>query len=142
MNFFVPGIPQSQGSKTAFNRKGGGRPIMIEANAKTKPWRADVREAGLAAREMGFELLQDCVEVGITFFFPRPKCHFNSKGALKAKSPSAPKGKPDIDKLARAVLDALTGVCWKDDAQVVRLYVDKLYGDTPGARIEVGDLGV
>lgn len=46
--------------------------------------------------------------------------------------------KPDADKLARGVCDALTGWIWKDDALVVRLIVQKRYADADtGAFIRV-----
>jgi Holliday junction resolvase RusA-like endonuclease len=45
----------------------------------------------------------------------------------------------DVDKLARSVLDSLTGVLFHDDAQVVHLVVSKDYGDAPGVRVFVAD---
>jgi Holliday junction resolvase RusA-like endonuclease len=44
-------------------------------------------------------------------------------------------GKPDLDNVAKAVLDALNGVAYVDDVQVVKLMVSKHYSDEP--RIEV-----
>ena len=43
----------------------------------------------------------------------------------------------DIDNLAKAVLDALNGVCWQDDSQVAELYVTKNLADAPRLEIEV-----
>ena len=40
-------------------------------------------------------------------------------------------GKPDLDNVAKAVLDACNGIVYKDDAQVVRLTVDKRYARVP-----------
>lgn len=48
-----------------------------------------------------------------------------------------PTTRPDIDKLSRACLDAMTGIVYLDDAQVVHLEATKLYGETPGCRIIV-----
>jgi crossover junction endodeoxyribonuclease RusA len=48
--------------------------------------------------------------------------------------------KPDIDKLARAVLDALTGILYRDDSEVVRLDVTKRYAaptEAPSVRITI-----
>ena len=45
--------------------------------------------------------------------------------------------KPDVDKLARAGLDAMTGVVFSDDAQVTEALVGKVYGETPGLMCEV-----
>jgi len=47
----------------------------------------------------------------------------------------------DLDKLVRAVLDALTGIVWKDDAQVVALKATKVQGVTPGVEVEATEEG-
>lgn len=50
-----------------------------------------------------------------------------------------PTTRPDIDKLTRAVLDALTGIAYVDDSQVIALAATKVYGD-PGCLIEVYEI--
>jgi crossover junction endodeoxyribonuclease RusA len=37
----------------------------------------------------------------------------------------------DVDNVAKACLDALTGLLWRDDRQVVRLSIEKLATGTP-----------
>ena len=49
---------------------------------------------------------------------------------------------PDVDKLLRAVMDALTGVAYLDDAQVVQVTASKQYKETPGVDIGIKELGV
>lgn len=46
-----------------------------------------------------------------------------------------PAKKPDIDNVVKAVLDALNGVAYRDDTQVVELHVRKSYSEKP--RVEV-----
>ena len=121
--FVVVGIPAPQGSKRAFVR--GGRVSLVESCARVKPYRALVSLAASQARTDPPTRLP--VGIGITFVFVRPKSHYTSKGALRAGAPTHP-GKPDIDKLCRAVLDALTGILYHDDAQVVSLSATKRYG--------------
>ena len=58
-----------------------------------------------------------------------------SKGhTVKRLLPTVP---PDLDKLIRAVLDALTGIAYQDDAQVVELLTSKKYGAEPGVDISI-----
>jgi Holliday junction resolvase RusA-like endonuclease len=64
--------------------------------------------------------------VRVAFRLPRPKGHYGRRG-LRPSAPAYPNVMPDLDKLARAILDALTGIVWRDDAQVVRLDVEKIY---------------
>ena len=73
--------------------------------------------------------------VTLNFFFARPKSHFgtgkNCK-ALKTTSPVQHTQKPDLDNLAKAVLDAITDLqIWKDDSQVWNCTVQKEYTDGP-----------
>ena len=43
----------------------------------------------------------------------------------------------DIDNLAKAVLDALNGICWHDDSQISDLHITKNLADTPRIDIEI-----
>ena len=65
--------------------------------------------------------------VQLAFILPRPRGHYGVRG-LRPSAPRYPGRKPDIDKLTRAVLDALVaGGGIRDDARVVRLHADKTY---------------
>jgi Holliday junction resolvase RusA-like endonuclease len=77
---------------------------------------------------------------------PRPARHWlpvNARRLLRVLRLDAPvwhASTPDIDKLCRAVLDALTSVAWVDDRQVARLVASKRWpdeGEAPGASIRV-----
>ena len=73
-----------------------------------------------------------------TFYFPRPQSHRLRSGALKAAAPKRPGVKPDIDKLARALCDALTGIAFADDSRIVTLTAEKRYVDDllpPGVEV-------
>lgn len=49
--------------------------------------------------------------------------------------------KPDIDNIAKAILDCCTGLLWKDDVQVVALNVEKAYGDRERIELAVSEYG-
>jgi len=153
VSFFTPGVPVPQGSKQGFviHGKHGARPraILVDAGkAKThlKPWRQSVYYAAAQAllRRVGDPW--DCARpmiVEATYLFARPKSHFGSKNGapyLKASAPRFHTNKPDIDKLERSTLDALTGITFNDDCQVYALRAMKLYvsGDEkPGLQVSV-----
>lgn len=132
INFFVPGIPAPQGSKT---------PWGTEANPRTRPWREAVKYAAIEAmRDAGQSVFTGPVAISLHFQFPRPKSHYNSKGQLKPVGiAQAYKGsKPDIDKLCRAVNDALTDAgVWRDDSLVCFAVLRKDYGEPAGVAIIV-----
>lgn len=129
----VIGTPAPQGSKTK-TRWG-----MREDNPNTRPWRAAV--AAEAAEAWGQRPLHaGPVSVTATFVFPRPKAHFGSGRNADVLKPSAPiwcATKPDADKLARAVGDALAGVILRDDNLIVEWTIRKVYGSPARAHIAV-----
>ena len=132
-SIFVPGIPAPQGSKRHV-----GRGIMVESSKALKPWRSTVVATVV---EAGWEpVLHGPVEVILHFTFPRPKGHYGTGRNADRLKPTAPEHhtvKPDADKLARAVLDALVqSGALRDDSQVARLRVTKGYG-RPGVQIDM-----
>lgn len=144
LEFFVPGTPAPAGSKRAFVLKGGanaGRAIIVDANKNAKPWQSDVKH--IVANNYFGEVLRCPLRVTFTFFVHRPKGHYGSgknADSVKASAPNFPAGKPDVLKLARAVEDALSGIVWVDDAQIVQEILAKEYaynGKASGVRILV-----
>ncbi len=133
--FDVAGLPVPQGSMRAFARRNGGRPIVTSDNPRTKPWKAAVTAAAAEARQT----VSICaVVVEIDFRLPRPKGHYGRRGNVLPSAPAYPTGRPDVDKLCRAILDALTEArVWHDDAQVVALSAVKTWSDSPGAHVRV-----
>lgn len=84
------------------------------------------------------------VWASVTFRLLRPASHYGTgknAATVKPSAPEWPVGYPDIDKLARCTLDALSGLAFQDDARIVSLYVGKAYATSPdkvGASIKVG----
>ena len=125
--------PATQGSKRHV-----GNGIMRETNLRLPAWRSLVSNAALATN---LPLISHPVSISITFRFLRAKGHFNKSG-LTPKAPIhlTSKQKGDIDKLSRAILDALTGTLLLDDSQVVELSAQKRYciqEEKPGALITI-----
>lgn len=145
IRFFVHGHPEPAGSKRAFVLKGGahaGRAIITDDNAKTKPWQSMVKHEALAARlAINAQPMDGPLQLDAIFTVLRPKGHFGSgKNAHKIKdsAPTHPTGKPDLLKLTRAIEDAMTGIVYTDDSQIVTEHIFKVYGETEGVLIEVG----
>jgi Holliday junction resolvase RusA-like endonuclease len=124
LHWFVEGTPIPQGSKTAMVVN--GRAVMFEANKKHKAWRDHVK-ATVGSLETPST---NPVRVELMFTFERPK-------SVKREHMSV---KPDIDKLSRSVLDAITGGIVKDDSQVIILNARKEYGDKAGVLIRVMEI--
>lgn len=124
-SFFVHGVPEQQGSTRAFVVN--GRAHITSTNKNLGTWRRLVADV---AQEHA-ELHTQGIKMRLTFIMPKPK--------------SAPKKvismikRPDLDKLVRSVLDALTGVFYKDDSQVCHIDAMKMYevGDRVGVLVEL-----
>lgn len=131
ITFAVDARPVPQGSMTAsYNRKQGVAHVHHVQGSALALWRASIREA---ARAAGATLSPSAISVRVVFGMPRPKAQTQwRQGKLVPKMQhyyDRPKVAPDIDKLLRGVLDALTGICYADDAQVVEIYASKVYAD-------------
>jgi Holliday junction resolvase RusA-like endonuclease len=126
----VPGSAAPQGSK---RHVGGGR--MIESSPHVRKWRATVASHTLAAivREErqghGTWPATGPCRLTVTFHFPRPKHHYRTgkfATVLRAVAPARMQTGPDLDKLVRAIGDALTDACAiLDDRQIDVIYAGK-----------------
>ena len=124
--FVVTGTPRPQGSKS-FVR---GR--IVEASKYVSKWRRDVASA---ASHVYSEPTESPVTVELVFTFSRPKSHVKSDGSLRNGFSEHHIQRPDVDKLSRAILDALTGIAYRDDSQVVSLSAVKRWGEGDGVEV-------
>jgi Holliday junction resolvase RusA-like endonuclease len=146
LQFFVPGTARPAGSKQAFivPGKNGAKARAVVADTsglEGKHWRVQVQ---LSAKAAGATLLEGAVVCRMEFVRARPKDHFTKGGDIKDSAPTWVTTRPDCLKLARAIEDALTGVCWRDDAQICMEPLGKRYQrsrDEPiGVHIWIGSL--
>ena len=100
---------------------------MIESSKKVKPWRQDVKYTAIEKKPAEWDMSAPML-LSVVFRFQRPKSHFNKSG-LRSSAPqhctSASHG--DIEKLVRSTNDALTGILFDDDRQVVSVDAIKRY---------------
>ena len=148
--FFAQGDPKGQPRPRAFAmRMGNGKFSARVFDAGTaEGWKSCVAIA--AKRHQRDDRLEGPKYVMLDFVFARPKSHFRSiKGQLRLKddAPEFYTAKPDVDNLAKAVLDCLTqiGGFWRDDSQVICVLIIKRYaldGEKSGCNVLINDDGV
>lgn len=120
LNFTVFGTARPKGSHDPFVHPQTGQLLVRHTSTGLRAWEAAVREEAqkFAAQRVFF---LGPVRVDLDFVFARPK----SVSIAKRKHMTTA---PDLDKLTRSCLDPLTGVIWRDDAQVIELTARKRYG--------------
>lgn len=157
LTFTVSGEAQTKGSAKAFVlwghvveavdrfRKTGKRitprAFITNDNPNAKAWQESVMDAAIAARRSGpllaGELMAGAVVVDLVFYLRRPQKIRSSTVSHTSR--------PDVDKLARCVLDGLTGVVYADDGQVAAIRISKQYapiGEAAGVTITITEAAV
>jgi crossover junction endodeoxyribonuclease RusA len=144
--FVVPGTPKPQGALVRSPRGG----LYHRDGARLRRWRIAISSAARLAAG-GRPPATGPVMVVARFVMARPAHHYlpaNGRRAvreLRLDAPKYPTGSPDVDKLARALLDALTAVVIDDDAQVATLTATKVYeadGLAEGVRVRISSMEV
>lgn len=134
IRFFTAGIPAPEGSHKYVGHR-AGRPIVAHDNPRLASWRTLVaRNAQTAAHAARWSAPHDGpIAVEAHFYLPRPKRpRFTDHAATK----------PDLDKLARAVGDALaaTNGPLTEDSRIVTWVLTKHWASDhqpPGVHITV-----
>lgn len=131
LRLVVVGVPAPQGSMRSYvvYRKSDRHPVAVTTsdNPSVKGWRqtiADVAARELARPEFAGLFFEGGVALDVLFVLPRPQA-LCTRGKILRAFPHL--CKPDVDKLTRAAADALTGVLWRDDAQITDLRARKRY---------------
>jgi Holliday junction resolvase RusA-like endonuclease len=138
IKFTVYAKAEPQGSMKGFVSPGKNgmkaRAILTSSNSKMKPYRGEVtRSAMVALRDLnGVEPMAGKhvpVSMVIDFYLERPQSIPKKRKFMVVK--------PDLDKLLRSSVDALTGILYVDDAQIVENSVRKHYGVPERVEISV-----
>ncbi len=125
ISFQVHGLPIPQGSTRAWVLH--GKPVITSSAKGLNTWRRLV--ADVAQNYAPPEPWEGPVGIELHFGLPKPK-------SAPKRRRVWPDKRPDLDKLTRAVLDALTYVVFADDSQVVEIRASKDYG-APGVVVDI-----
>lgn len=83
---------------------------------------------------------EEYLRVAIMAYYPVPKSTSKKKATEMIAGYIRPAKKPDIDNVIKSILDALNGVAYHDDTQVVAVFAEKYYSDTPRVEVEIGNM--
>lgn len=132
LSIWMPGKAPNQGSLRPVHA-GGRLRAVHQLGDPLMRWRATLTGllAALPEDQHAHLPLHGPLMLGCSVAIARPRDHYR-RGALKQTAPLRPITRPDIDKVVRAICDALTiAGAWDDDRQCVNLWAMKTYAPTP-----------
>lgn len=123
------------------NPKGKGRPRFSKWGAytdkATKEYESRVKDIFEVSGQQGY-MDKEPLFVQIKAFYNIPESYTKKRKKAIMDCLELPTKKPDADNIAKIILDALNGLAYEDDTQVITLNVIKLYDrDNKGPRVEV-----
>lgn len=137
VTFMVPGKPVGKGRPRAARR---GKGITLYTPEKTATYESTI--ALFASQAMaGRPLILGPVSVLMKIDLAIPASWSGRKKDHALDGIVMPTTKPDMDNVVKAIFDAINGVVWGDDTQVVNLHVIKCYGSVPGVQVMIHSVG-
>jgi Holliday junction resolvase RusA-like endonuclease len=133
IHFQVEGDPKGKG-RPRFSRF--GKFTRVYTDKQTLDYEAVIKF--FAAQAMGStDLLETPVSVFLYIRHAVPQSYSKKRTEACLNGFEQPCKKPDIDNIAKTYLDAMNGVIFKDDTQVIDLHVKKVYSAVPGVDVMV-----
>lgn len=131
--FTIPGPPQGKGRPRVTVRGGHTHGYTP---AKTAQYERAVRQA-YNLSYCGADALTTPIELQITAYMPIPESWPRSKKAAALAEVIKPTVKPDGSNILKSIEDALNGLAYQDDKQIVKGTFKKLYGAWPHVDVEI-----
>ena len=122
MNYVVEGTPVGKG-RPKFARR--GKFVSTYTPTKTRTYEDTIKVA--ARQAMTIEPLQTPVTVFVYISVPIPASYSKKRKEACLSGFEKPMKKPDIDNVSKCFLDAMNGIVYVDDVQVISLHMTKVY---------------
>jgi len=135
MKIIIPGVPVGKG-RPKFSTFNGH--AVAYTPQKTVNYETLVKLAFQQSGETAFDK-ETQLRAKINAYFPIPKSTSKKKREQMEHFLILPTKKPDTDNIAKAILDALNGIAYYDDAQICELHVYKFYSSNPRAEVFLND---
>lgn len=101
--------------------------VKVYDPPKVKQFKSLLRS--LAVHQYARPPLLGPLSVSLTFYRPVQSSISKTERERRLTNRSKPVVKPDVDNYIKSTLDALNGVLWEDDSQIVKLTAEKRYGE-------------
>ncbi|KMO45322.1 RusA family crossover junction endodeoxyribonuclease [Lacticaseibacillus rhamnosus] len=131
----IPGEPVAQG-RPRFSRR--GKYVSTYDPPKSRGYKEYIKQ--IARQELHIEPLTGSIRINVKVYRGIQKSDSKLTRRKKQDGIIRPTVKPDVDNYYKSVSDALTGILWEDDNQIVEIHVGKWYSDHPRIEIEVEEI--
>lgn len=133
IEFTIDGEVQAQGRPRAGKTK-YGKTIMYDPSA-SRNYKQYVKL--VVSQYKPEKPYEGEIELSVVVYRKIPKSMPKWRQKLARAGKLRPVTKPDLDNYVKGIKDGMTGIIWRDDNQVTRLTIEKLYSDSPRAEIKV-----
>lgn len=130
IEFFIPGLPRGKGRP----RFGGGR---VYTPKRTRDYEMAIVDC---ATKYTATKLDGPLHLDLLITFPIPTSWPAEKKRLAMQGCLWHQSRPDLDNIIKIVGDALNGVLYDDDAQIVSVSAHKIYSQTPGITVFIKEI--
>jgi Holliday junction resolvase RusA-like endonuclease len=134
-NFFVPGQPQGKGRAKVSTRGGFARAYTPE---KTVAYESLIKAQYAAMYPDALPCANE-IHMSIIAWFEIPKSASKVQRGRMVCHEVGPTKKPDADNIAKVICDALNGIAYRDDTQIINLHISKRYSEKPGVDVWITD---
>lgn len=130
----IPGVMRGKGRPRFTSAGGFARAYTDAQTANAEAW---VRAC--AIEQVGQHVLDGPVSLTMDIAIAPPASWPKKRRAAALAGATFPTGKPDLDNSIKLVADALNGILWHDDKQIVRVTARKFYAAQPCTTLRVAD---
>jgi Holliday junction resolvase RusA-like endonuclease len=134
IEFTVYGIPCAKG-RARHTRAG-----ITFTPAKTRNEESNFRAQAINSHKPN-KPLNGSILLEVCFYMPIPSSASKKLKQAMQDGCERPTKKPDLDNLVKLVKDALNGVYWQDDKQVISLKAEKFYSEQPRTEVRIIEMG-
>ena len=83
---------------------------------------------------------EGAIAMDIVAYMPIPKATSKANLELMEKHIKLPTSRPDADNIIKGIADALNGIAYKDDSQIVDIRCRQYYSLTPRCEVEIWEV--
>ena len=135
LKLVIPGEPCAQ-ARPRFSTKGGF--VRAYDPEKSRNYKAYIKYiASQEVQKVGWKVTEQPIEVSIRAFMQIPKSKPKKFKMAALDGKLRPTKKPDVDNIFKAVTDALNGIAYADDKQIVKAAQSKWYAEEPRMEVSV-----